>query len=235
MSQTHDDPALDLEALDLDDRGAADISALLDGELPPDRLFEAIDALVDSPECRTFYRRARALDGLIAAAEPSPAEEPPRDVWSRIADAAGLPGGDASGWGARRARWVGPLVGTLAATVLVAIVAFGVRSAQRERGESPQPNAIAATDLDAITIGGNRGEMTDERFLALAEELLGADRHYRREMAEIILTVESALPSEMGTLEPQRTGDGRESSLARSELDSAEGGPATANRGVRIW
>jgi hypothetical protein len=232
MTQIPDDPN---PALDVDDRAAADISALLDGELPPDRLLEAIDALVDSPECRAFYRRARALDGLIAAAEPSPAEEPPRDVWSRIAQSAGLPGAESLAWGGRRARWIGPLVGTLAATVLVAIVAFGVRNVQRERPESPRPPAIAETDLDAITIGGNLGEMTDERFLALAEELLGADRHYRREMAEIILTVESAMPSEIGTLEPQRTGEGRESSLARSDLDSAEGGPTSSSRGVRIW
>lgn len=229
MTEHTDDPTLDPSPSSAE----ADLSALLDGELAPDRLLDTIDALVDSEACRAFYRQARALDGLIAATEPSPTEEPPRDIWTRIAEAAGLPA-DGGGWSAPRPRWLGPLVGTLAATVLVAIVAFGVRD---RRIPSPTPSApvVEESDLDAITIGGNRGTMTDERFLALAEELLGAERHYRREMAEIILAVESSLPSEMGTGETQRTGDGVESSLARPELDAIEGGPRSSNLDVRIW
>ncbi|HVS64014.1 MAG TPA: hypothetical protein VMT85_11000 [Thermoanaerobaculia bacterium] len=230
MAKHPDDPTL---SLGLSESSEADVSALLDGELPPDRLLDVIDELVDSEACRTFYRQARALDGLIAAAEPSPNEEPPRDVWTRIADAAGLPG--ESGWSAQRPRWIGPLVGTIAATVLVAIVAFGVRNAQRSAPLPSEPAVVDDSQLEAITIGGNRGAMTDERFLAIAEELLGADRHYRREMAEIILTIESSLPSEMGSLEPQRTGDGVESSLARPELDAIEGGPRSSDLDVRIW
>jgi negative regulator of sigma E activity len=212
----------------------SDISALLDGELHNERLLATIDELVESESCRTFYRQARALDGLIAAAEPTPAEEPPHHVWSRIADATGI-SSEAGGWGAPRPRWLGPLIGTVAATVLVAIVAFGVRSAQRSGPLAMEAPVVDDAQLDAITIGGKSGQMTDERFLALAEELLGADQHYRREMAEIILAIESSMPSELGSLEPQRTGDGVESSLARPGLDAIEGGPRSSELDVRIW
>jgi hypothetical protein len=211
-----------------------DISALLDGELAPERLLDAIDTLVESAAGRAFYRQARALDGLIAAAEPSSAEEPPREVWARIAASTGFPAA-AGRWSAHRPRWIGPLVGTLAATVLVAIVGFGVRSAQQGAPPTPGPRVVEDSGFDSITIGGNRGAMTDERFLALAEELLGADRHYRREMAEIILAIESSLPTESGTGEAQRTSDWVESSPARPELDSIEGGPGSSTPGVRIW
>ncbi|MCA9727401.1 MAG: hypothetical protein KC729_06945, partial [Candidatus Eisenbacteria bacterium] len=72
-----------------------EISALLDGELEPDRVLPLFDAMARDAELRQFYVQARALEGVIlstgAAAETEPA---PAGLWSRIRADVGEAGPD---------------------------------------------------------------------------------------------------------------------------------------------
>lgn len=66
------------------------ISSLIDGELDSNRLLEVIDRIADTEDCRGFYRKARALSGLVAAAEPAAPTPAPASIWSAIAQQTGL-------------------------------------------------------------------------------------------------------------------------------------------------
>lgn len=66
------------------------ISSLIDGELDVTRLLEVIDRIADTEDCRSFYRKSRALSGLVAAAEPAANVTAPTAIWSTIAARTGL-------------------------------------------------------------------------------------------------------------------------------------------------
>ncbi|HUP24335.1 MAG TPA: hypothetical protein VNB06_15495 [Thermoanaerobaculia bacterium] len=220
-------------ALAVTERLEAELSALVDGELESQRLLQVIDRLVEESSARRFYRRARALDGLVEATEPLPRTEAPNEVWQRIASATGQSPGTlpfrARSLPRLSTRILAPLV---AAAALVIAVSLGVwANAQRPtRGALME---VGAADVGDITIGGRAGQMTDERFFALATEILEADRHYRREMLEVIQLVESALPSEMGSAEPTRLGE--ETSLVADEIDTVPDGRVDRDLAVRLW
>jgi negative regulator of sigma E activity len=213
----------------------ADLSALVDGELEPARLLAVIDRLVEEPRSRDFYRRARALDGLVEATEPLPRSEAPHEVWQRIASSTG----QAPATLPFRARagsrpWSKLLAPVAAAAAVVLAISLGIwMNSERPRVAARDQHADVALETSDITIGGREGQMTDERFLAIATEILEADRRYRREMAEIIDLVESALPSEMGTAEPSRLGE--ETSLVSDEIDTAPDGRVDRDLDVRLW
>jgi hypothetical protein len=211
-----------------------DLSALVDGELEPQRLLSLIDRLVDEPAARRFYRRVRALDGLVEAVEPLPRAEAPNEVWQRIAAATGQTPG-ALPFRARRGPRLAPkiLAPLVAAAAVVIAISLGVwTNRERAPGAPAVEEGAAAVESD-ITIGAREGQMTDERFLALATEILEADQHYRREMVEIIQLVESALPSEMGSAEPSRLGE--ETSLVSDEIDTVPDGRVDRDLDVRLW
>jgi hypothetical protein len=220
-------------ALAVTERLEADLSALVDGELERQRLLQVIDRLVEEPSARHFYRRARVLDGLVEATEPLPRAEAPTEVWQRIATATGQAPGTlpfrVHSLPRLSTRIFAPLAAA-AALVIAVSLGFWVNAQRPTRGALME---VGAVDVGDITIGGRAGQMTDERFFALATEILEADRHYRRELVEVIQLVESALPSEMGSAEPTRLGE--ETSLVADELDTVPDGRVDRDLAVRLW
>ncbi len=155
------------------------ISALVDGELPKEELLPTLDHLAACPGCQAFYRDLRSL----AAALPGEADgatffssasgEAPEEVWRRI-EAATAPALPRTG---RSQPWVMRLA---AAVLLVASLwgALATISALSPQGEPIE-----------VTLGEDRGRMTEERFVDLTVELLRADSRYRQEMFQVLTTV----------------------------------------------
>jgi hypothetical protein len=223
----------------------ADLSSLIDGELEADRLLEVIDHLLDEASAQRFYRRARALSGLVEATDSTVRSEPPVAVWRRIShaidgneaaespDADSGPGhgdpwraGSRPSLGGHLPRWASFVV---AATLLVAALVAGWQL----RREVTSPAEQGAGAIASITVG--EGEMTDSRFVELATELLGAERRYRREIVDIIQSVEAELPTEMGSAEGSRRSEGVERSLDETDPDQSEGGGRRGNVNLRLF
>jgi hypothetical protein len=156
------------------------LSALADGELPTEDLLPTLDHLAECPSCQAFYRDVRALAAAIPADAAGSSRrlaasaEPPEEIWRRI-EAAAAPVLSRTG----RAR---PWAMRLAAALLLVAGLWGalaaVRSTLRPAGEPIQ-----------ITLGEDRGRMTEQRFLDLTVELLRADSRYHQEMLQVLTAV----------------------------------------------
>ena len=151
------------------------ISALADGELPAEELLPTLDHLAECPSCQAFYRDVRALAAALpAGAAPAPAPaEAPEEVWRRIEAAA--PALARTG----RAR---PWALRLAAAVLLVAGLWGALAAARSVLRPP------GAPIE-VTLGEDRGRMTEQRFVDLTVELLRADSRYHQEMLQVLNTV----------------------------------------------
>ena len=155
------------------------ISALADGELPAEDLLPTLDHLTECASCRAFYRDVRAL----AAALPAEAElasavppEAPEEIWHRI-EAATAPAfvqrerpGRAPSWALR-----------LAAAVLLVAGLWGALATVSALRPADGPIEV--------TLGDDRGRMTEQRFVDLTVELLRADSRYHQEMLQVLTTI----------------------------------------------
>lgn len=189
----------------------SEVSALLDGELPHSRVLEVVDRLLDTSECRDFYRKSRALSGLVAATSTTAPERAPDHVWEKIAQEAGF---DATDDGAAAApglldhinqwlsRWVQTEVGPLVATAAILVALAGLTWVGLRDGSSDRPGGPGATagDPTSIVDGSMDGSMTvrlgsdedmsESRFIDLATEILQADERYRRELFKLMSDIE---------------------------------------------
>jgi hypothetical protein len=193
-------------------------SLLLDGELPPSDAATAVEHLLGCADCRQLFRRGRALDAalLFAAAEEGAAvgDSAPPEVWERIGAEVGeslRPAAVAEFRGRRRPRpaWLLPL----AATLLVGLGASvgwlarsGAPRATQLLAEPARPGdfatvATSGAPAPGTTPGAAGAEMTEERFVAIARELLSSDRRYRDAMAGVLVVADSAEPREGSTAE----------------------------------
>jgi hypothetical protein len=164
------------------------LSALADGELPTEDLLPTLDHLAECPSCQAFYRDLRALAAALPAdaadtadaagnsrrlAASTPAEAP-EEIWRRI-EVAAAPALSRT----RRAR---PWAMRLAAALFLVAGLWGalaaVRSTLRPAGEPIE-----------VTLGEDRGRMTEQRFLDLTVELLRADSRYHLEMLQVLTAV----------------------------------------------
>ena len=149
------------------------ISTWMDESLERDDQRELFDHFTRCSACRSFYRDARALEGLVAATseESTLAENPSPAVWSQIESrttreeksVAGVPA-----WALRAA----------------AVVVLGVALAFLPWPQSPVP-ARNANSVELV-LEENRGLMTDGRFVELAAEVLRSDRRYHFAMQEVM-------------------------------------------------
>lgn len=153
------------------------ISVLADGELPAEDLLPTLDHLAACPSCQAFYRDVRALAAALPAdaVAASASGEAPEEIWRRI-EAAAAPALSRT----ERAR---PWAMRLAAALLLVAGLWGalaaVRSVLRPAGEPIE-----------ITLGDDRGRMTEQRFVDLTVELLRADSRYHQEMLQVLTAVE---------------------------------------------
>lgn len=190
------------------------VSSLIDGELPAERHLDVIDHLVDCDRCRIFYRRARVLGAWTAAAESEGDESLPEGLWARIATAANeapqetneahqTPAGARAAADPTWRTWLPSLAAALLLAVGLwtagALGPFGndiaKQIANRPAGDGiggdPVGGGRQAGALE-VELEGDRGRMTEDRFVALATEVLRADRRYHLEMLEIMSTVTAA-------------------------------------------
>lgn len=149
------------------------LSALADGELPADELLPTLDHVMECPRCQAFYREVRALAAAFPAGTAAEAGAP-EEVWLRIEGAmAPVPAqkGKDRTWALRLA----------AAIVLVASLWGGLAAVRTLRPAHPAPIEV--------TLGEDRGRMTEERFVDLTVELLRADSRYHQEMLQVLTAV----------------------------------------------
>ena len=160
------------------------ISALADGELPAEDLLPTLDHIMECPRCQAFYRDVRALaaafpaGGADSARTAEAAEEAgaPEEVWRRI-EVAAAPAlarkREDRSWALR-----------LAATIILVAGLWGGLAAVR----SLRPAHPAGTPIE-VTLGEDRGRMTEARFVDLTVELLRADSRYHQEMLQVMTAV----------------------------------------------
>jgi hypothetical protein len=178
------------------------ISALADGELPTEDLLPTIDHLAECPGCQAFYRDVRALAAALPAqpAAESATGEAPEEIWRRIEMATAPAVVPAVGRTGRARPWAL----RLAAAVLLTTGLWGALAAVRFLRPADAPIEV--------TLGEDRGRMTDRRFVDLTVELLRADSRYRHEMLQVLSTVSKKderqeAPADYGTPMPEGDGD----------------------------
>jgi hypothetical protein len=141
-----------------------------------EELLPTLDHLAACPSCQAFYRDVRALaaatgDPRLSASAPG---EAPEEVWRRIEEAE-APALSRTG----RARpWAMRLA---AAVLLVAGLAGALASARSVLRPAGAPIEV--------TLGEDRGRMTEQRFVDLTVELLRADSRYRQEMFQVLTAI----------------------------------------------
>jgi Putative zinc-finger len=156
------------------------LSALADGELPAEDLLPTLDHLAECPSCQAFYRDLRALAAALPVAGNSPrlaasaSAEAPEEIWRRI-EAEAAPALSRTGGGR-------PWAMRLAAALLLVAGLWGAFAAVRS---APRP----ADEPIEVTLGEDRGRMTEQRFLDLTIELLRADDRYHQEMFQVLSAV----------------------------------------------
>ncbi len=166
------------------------VSAWIDGELSPLESTPALDHLVDCPACRGFYRRARVLSKVVDSPRSELDEEPPdAEIWHRISTSSF----DSGQSHRRSSMWWSRLAAVL-------LVTLGFLLLQPSSSEQ----RAASGEILELTLEGDRGRMSEERFVALTAELLKADRRFHRKMLEVMLTVDEVVHDGEGTMDERR-------------------------------
>jgi len=165
------------------------LSAFLDGELPAGAAADALEHAFACASCRRFFVAARNLQRLAPElAEPAPVIALENDpAWAAIHARSGL--------GRRRARrLLAPARPWLRAAALVALGLGGgyILAAGGRPVTAPVAPAAAAPAATLIATGSGAPSvagMDERRFVALAQELLAADRKYQRTMLQVLRLV----------------------------------------------
>jgi hypothetical protein len=192
---------------------ALELSLLIDGELAGVDAPAAVEHLLSCGECQGFFRRGRALDAallLAAAEETEAAEAAPAEVWRRIGAAVGRDLRREAAPAVEPKRRAGPawLQAVAAALLLVLGGTAGWQLAAAQRNGATDgramvtvgaPRAGFATAADRSP--AHRPPMDEARFVAIARELLAADRRYRDAMAGVLVVADSDEPREGSTAE----------------------------------
>ena len=167
------------------------ISALMDGEAEPADAMQVLDHLPGCDSCQRFYQQARELQKLVDAYPVAPGSTealearaaggavPLRTAGAADEDAAHLQTGSNKVVALERpSRWIWSLAASL-------LVALGFGLGQGVSGALPQQQVAPGGEV-VVQIGADEGRMSEERFVALAVELLRADRKYHRKMSEVL-------------------------------------------------
>jgi hypothetical protein len=183
-----------------------DVSVLLDGELAPGETPALVAHLLACPTCAGFFRRAHALEGavLLASAEAEAETDagavasPPPAVWERIVRAT-VTGPIATGERrlARLPRWA---TAAAAAALLALGGLLGWQLAGRSRSAA-EPQRLPSREAVTLAALGTPPAMDEDRFVALARELLAADPRFHDAMAGVLAVARSGAPRESSTAE----------------------------------
>ncbi|MDA8019233.1 MAG: anti-sigma factor [Thermoanaerobaculia bacterium] len=229
----------------------ADLSAILDGEVEMVDLKRTLDHLVACPRCAEFYRRSRDLGQAVASSretskypEESDASElmidPPPELWQRIAERApwneteSHPRSAITPASRSRRRALMEWAPRLAAAFVLVLGLWMMQLVVRESGSAgffretseASTDHLAKDELTESRIGESLPEMSDERFVELATEVLEADPRYHYEMLAVMKTATRGIDRE-GTVDHRKEDEGFGLFGSRSEM----GGTSDA----RIW
>lgn len=182
------------------------LSAFLDGELAPGAAVPALEHAFGCPACRAFFAAARRLQELAPAlgaepvAELPAAAEPAADrLWDRIRAESGLDRAP------QRHRLV-PAAWLRAAALVALGLGGGYLYATLAGPAATASPAAGGTAAVVVAADAKPGAPMDERrFVALAEELLAADRKYQRTMLQVLRLV-PALETGEGLDRPEERG-----------------------------
>lgn len=136
------------------------ISSLIDGELNAPQTLTTFEHVLTCQSCAAFFRRARRLEDQLA---------PLRDDRAPVATAAPR----LRPWAV--ARWS-------AAVIAMLLVGLALGRLDGDLG----PAAPAPSTMEV----GDGGKMSDDRFVAVATELLQADSRDRIEMLQVLQHVQ---------------------------------------------
>ena len=184
------------------------LSTGADGQLDGTEQVECLDHVVRCATCRDFYVEARALDGLVAAIRtPAGADPPAPELWQRIARRTG-------GQRERSRRAPVPVWALQAAAVLVVAVGLSI---------TIWNGGVATPPEQAEVLLGQGQTMSEQRFVELTREVLGADPRFHTAMLEVMgQVVRDTTPRGEGSREDviQRTNeaDDRESAEINARI-----------------
>lgn len=148
------------------------LSALLDGELPPEDLPDTVRHLAGCEACMKQFQAFQALQQRVNQEVAAPAV--PNRLWTAIkressaAQAAIHP--------------YRPLAGRILRLAAVIVICFGLGYMLSK----PVFRLQKADPQTPIVLASSPGSMTDERFLEVTRELLTADPAYHRKMYLIL-------------------------------------------------
>lgn len=166
------------------------ISSWMDDELSRLETTEMIDHLVRCKACREAYRQARALEGALLADGRIPANAAaavPKSGWERIEQRASQ----------ERTRQSSPWLLRAAAVAFVGL-ALALTVVPRIDDGSRVATARSLGGEIEVELGSRSGEMTEERFLEIATEVLESDRRYQRAMLKVMDSVIDTVPATEG-------------------------------------
>ncbi len=160
------------------DNHETNLSALLDGELQGEELLRGVDALVEDPELRDFWRSARSLQKGLAQNGLAESREPlPEGMWEKIESRA------KSSRSARVYQLFAQPRAWAAAASIVLLLGLGALGLFHEL----TPTSAGARTVE---LASAEGQMTEERFIELTLELLQSDPRYHRKMFQVMKTVQ---------------------------------------------
>jgi hypothetical protein len=191
---------------------ALELSLLIDGELAGVDAAAAAEHLLSCSECQCFFRRSRALDAALLLAAAEEAEAPvaaPGEFCRRVGAAIGhdLRSEAAPAVEPKRRAGLAWLCSVAAALLLVLGATAGWQLATAQRHQPTDGRAVSARAsragfaTAADRSPGRLAPMDEARFVAIARELLAADRRYRDAMAGVLAVADSDEPREASTAE----------------------------------
>jgi hypothetical protein len=182
-----------------------ELSALFDGESDPAMALRLVEHVARCPSCSSFVRDLRStqdmVDRLNAGAAPQPEAVVVAHSEQQRRYAFGL-----------RPQWA---LGLAAALVLTVSVWFGSNAVS----PASLTNEASHGEL-VIRLGENKGQMSDERFVALVSELLRADRRYQDQMYLVLDEISHNGASDESRLSDDTHGRGEHRRPERSESDT---------------
>jgi anti-sigma factor RsiW len=166
------------------------ISALMDGEAAPTDAMMVLDHLPGCEACQRFYTQARELQELVDARPVTPGSTEAAERALAAAAAVPLAAAAVKPAAGRKVialekgpRWLWGLAAGL-------LLALGFSLGHRISSSDATPRIASDGDL-VVEIASDQGQMSEERFVALAVELLRADRKYHHKMSEVLDEVDA--------------------------------------------
>ena len=188
-----------------------DASALLDGELETSEIADTVGHLAKCETCLAVFKAYKTLQHNIDTVVKKP--EVPAEIWTAIAKA--------------RPKEKKPLVIPFKIAALKIVAAAAVLIMMFTLGYNfnrPSPEQLVSDDQNSpIVLASDRGNMTDERFRALAREILSADPDYIRKMYIILHTLEfEGSDSDLKTLPENKSPEALRIGYAQERANETE-------------